>query len=673
MATKTAKTLKSRKRQVSSTSEEPAIVANPDRCTQYARDVDTGKIVAGPYVRAACRRHLRDLENGHERGINWDLDKAQRAMRFFEEVLCLNGGDFEGQPFHLEPFEAFIVGSLFGWMGPDGHRRFRVAFIEIGKGNGKSPLAAGIGLYCLTADGEDRPEVYAGASKRDQALILFRDAVAMVDQSPELRKRVRKFGGSQTWNLMYPKRNGFFRVVSSDSGQSGYRVHCALLDEIHEHPNAMVVNMMRAGTKGRRQALIIEITNSGVDRTSICYDHHKYSADVVEGRIDAAQADSWFAYVCALDKDDEPFTDESCWIKANPNLGVSVTVKYIREQVAEARGMPSKASTVRRLNFCQWVDAYAPWIDSQKWAACEKPQIDFDSLRGLRCAFAIDLSQTTDLTAVAVAFDVPMAEDALADAVKAVAEALPSDQEEWTEEQKRKAKVRAMLRGRRVAAYVTFFTPGETLRERAEKDRVPYDVWVDQGHMIATLGSSVDYRDVALHLLQERVRFAPVAVVADPYRLSYLKKEIDNEAGVGVVQVLPHPQGGTLSKVTIPPEGGPDAKESALWMPHSVELLEALVLEGRLDVLWNPCLAWNAASAVLEQINKQGARIFNKMKSTGRIDGLVALTMAVGSLLTLESPPPRDSVYNRIARRRKEALASAQAAQAIGLAPDEVG
>ncbi len=157
-----------------------------DRVTQYAEDVlAAGKMAAGPHVRDACQRHLNDIENAEHQGLIWDAKEAEHVIDFFEVVLFLNGGEFEGKPFILHPAQAFIVGSLFGWkIKDDGTRRYRVAFIEQGKGNGKSPLIAGIGLYLLVADGESRAEIYAAASKMDQAKILFRDAVAMVDQSP---------------------------------------------------------------------------------------------------------------------------------------------------------------------------------------------------------------------------------------------------------------------------------------------------------------------------------------------------------------------------------------------------------------------------------------------------------------------------------------------------------
>ena len=281
-----------------------------DPATQYAKDVTSGKELAGPDIRNACQRHLRDLESCHARGLHWDVEAAQRSIDYFAKVLKLNGGDFEGAPFVLLPWQCFIVGSIFGWKNARGFRRFRMVYVESGKGSGKSPLSAGIGLYCLTADKEPRAEVYAAATKKDQAMVLFRDAVAMVDQSPALSARIQKSGGAgKEWNLAFLQAGSFFRPISSDDGQSGPRPHCALIDEVHEHKSNQVVEMMRAGTKGRRQALIFMITNSGHDKTSVCYDYHEYGRKVSAGSI---EDDSFFAFICSLDEGDDPFKDESC-------------------------------------------------------------------------------------------------------------------------------------------------------------------------------------------------------------------------------------------------------------------------------------------------------------------------------------------------------------------------
>ena len=424
--------------------------SSDDRATAYARSVVEGESPAGPLVLGACRRHLDDMERAVERGLYFDVDEANRALRFFETVLKLNGGDFEGAPFNLLPWQAFIVASLYGWKGEDGYRRFRVAYVETGKGSGKSPLAAGIGMYGLVADNEPRAEIFAAASKRDQAMVLFRDAVAMFQQSPALSKRLKPSGtGQNIWNLAYLEKGSFFRPISADDGASGLRPHIALLDEIHEHKSSKIVEFMRAGTKGRRQAIIFMITNSGSDRTSICWDYHEYARQVSEGGI---EDDSFFSYVCSLDEGDDPFKDEECWAKVNPSLGVTIPKKYLEEQVREARGMPSKEATVRRLNFCQWVDAFNPWISYDLWVDA-KDESEW-KLEGRRCWGGLDLASTQDLTAFALVFE-------------------PTELDPFWR------------------LKVWFWLPNDPLAEKAEQDRVPYLAWRDKGYLNTTTGREI--------------------------------------------------------------------------------------------------------------------------------------------------------------------------------------
>ncbi|MFZ5575557.1 MAG: terminase large subunit domain-containing protein, partial [Pseudomonadota bacterium] len=211
-----------RRRLVKTTSRDPV--------TRYARAVVNGKIIAGPHVRDACRRHLTDLEQAPARGFFFDLEKVERAIGFYRDVLRLNGGEFEGRAYELLDWQAFVVGSVFGWVDAEGFRRFRLAYVETAKGSGKSPLAAGVGLYGMVADGEPRAEIYAAATKKDQAMILFRDAVAMRDLSPELSRRLVKSGvGENAWNMAYHATGSFFRPISADDGQSGPRPHISLL------------------------------------------------------------------------------------------------------------------------------------------------------------------------------------------------------------------------------------------------------------------------------------------------------------------------------------------------------------------------------------------------------------------------------------------------------------
>lgn len=542
-----------------------------DPVTAYALDVTAGAIVAGPLVRAACQRHLDDLKNGSARGLVWRPEKAQRAIDFFRDVLCLAEGEHAGKPFVLGMWQAFIVGSLFGWYTDDGFRRFRVGYVEVGKGNGKSPLAAGIGLYMLTADGEAGAEVYAAAAVKDQARIQYRDAVNMVDLSEDLSEILVKHGEKEVYNLVNAKTKGFFKPISSEKrGLDGKRVHCALIDELHEHPSGIVADKMRAGTKGRRNALIFEITNSGVDRTSICYQHHEYSERVVTQLL---VDDSWFAYVCGLDEGDDPMVGESSWVKANPNLGVSIGSKYLRERVREARGMPAAASMVKRLNFCMWVDADNPAIDGDLWRSSAH-EFDIHDFPDIEPVGALDLSGTRDLTALAL---------------------------EWP--------------GEVAHAAVEFWTPQEGLLDRAKRDRVPYDLWVEQGHITATPGRSVDYAWVAARLgdLQHEIGLRRVAF--DPYRIKYLERELES---MGIeIELIPHGQG--FYK----------AADSGLWMPRSIELLEDGIAKGTLKIKPNPALNFAAASAVHESDPKAN-RVYTKRRSKGRIDGVVALAMARG-------------------------------------------
>jgi phage terminase large subunit-like protein len=282
-----------------------------DRVEAYARRVVSGAVVAGPHVRNAGRRHIDDLKVGAKRGIVYDPEAAARAIRFFETKLKLSEGQFEGKPLVLHESQAFIVGSLFGWKKADGTRRFRRSYIEQGKGNGKSPVAGGVGLYGMMADGEAGAQIYAAGATKDQASILFRDAVNMVDKSPDLDKRVKRSGGvGREFNLAYLPNNSFFRPISREAKKtgSGPRPHFALCDEVHEHPDRGVMEMLERGFKFRRQPLLFMITNSGSDRNSICWEEHEHAIKVAAGNRDAKDDDpayigeplddSTFSFVC---------------------------------------------------------------------------------------------------------------------------------------------------------------------------------------------------------------------------------------------------------------------------------------------------------------------------------------------------------------------------------------
>src|SRR5262249_26485157 len=267
-------------------------------------------------------------------------------------------------PFLLTPANTFIVGSIFGWKMPDGYRRFREAYIEEGKGNAKTPLAAGIGLYGLTMDGEQAAEIYSVATGIEQARICWRDADRMVAASPDLNELIYRSAD----NLAYAATYSWFRPLTKEKrGKSGPRPHMVIFDEEHEYADAVVVNKMRAGMKRRRQPLALGITNSGFDRTSICWQHHEHARKMLEGVVDDQR---FFAYVCGLDEGDDPLTDRTCHVKANPNLGIIIQQEYLDRQVENARHIPSETNTVLRLNFCVWTSQRTPAWNMGKWHEC---------------------------------------------------------------------------------------------------------------------------------------------------------------------------------------------------------------------------------------------------------------------------------------------------------------
>jgi len=547
----------------------PSSLADP--VTEYAQSVVDGLRVAGPHVRGQCARHLRDLKEGKKRGLAWNVDEANKALRFYSNVLKLNGGDFEGKPFELLPWQKFVVGSLFGWQGADGYRRFRNAYIETAKGSGKSPLAAGIGMKGLVADNEPRAEVYSAATKKDQAMILFRDAVAMVDQSPELSKRLQKSGtGERCWNLAYMAQGAFFRPISSDDGQSGPRPHIGLIDELHEHKTNTVVEMMRAGTKSRRQALIFMITNAGHNRMGPCWGYHEYGAKVAAGEV---IDDAFFPFVCSLDEKDDPFADESCWPKANPSLQDADLpgMKYIREQVVEAKGMPSKEAIVRRLNFCQWTDAESPWISGEVWRGAQR-DFDWRDLRGRRAVAALDLSSTTDLTGMVFLVE-------------------PVDVgEPWL--------------------MVPFaYLPDADLQRKADTDRVPYLQWRAEGYLDTTPGRAISKRVILQKLSAMCDFFEIIAVGYDRWRIEDLLA-LAADDGISLPEMKPVGQG---------------YKDFS----PAVETFERMLLNGELAHAGHKVLDWCMSNAVIEQDGAENRKL-SKEKATGRIDLAVAAVMAAG-------------------------------------------
>jgi phage terminase large subunit-like protein len=610
----------------------PRTGSSTDRATAYALDVTAGKIVAGPHIRNACRRHLDDLEFGAERGLVWDVEAAQRVWDYFEQVLKLSEGQFEGLPFLLHPSQAFKAGSLFGWKRTDGARRFRRAYIEEGKGNGKSPFAGGVGLYGLTADGEAGAQIYAAAAKKEQAAILFLDAVKMVRRSPALSRRLKMSGGlGREFNIANHSAGSFFRPISKDAGKtgSGPRPHFALCDEVHEHPDRSIMEMLERGFKFRQQPLLLMITNSGSDRHSVCWEEHEHAVRVAAGTrtpddsfsyVGEVLDDTTFSFVCGLDKDDDPLEDPSCWVKANPLLGTILTQEYLAGVVSQAKAMPGKRNGILRLHFCEWTDADEAWIGRE---TLESVLEDFDPEEhlGAPVYLGADLSGSKDLTAVA---------HVVQTGTKTVTRDDGSTAEMPTFD-----------------AWIEAWTPGDTVEARAAADAAPYDVWVKQGWLKAPEGQRIRLDHVAAYLQGVDRDYDVQALAYDRYAYAKLSDEL-NDLGCELPEIE-HPQGG--KRKARPPEDVVKAAKlsgepvpEGLWMPGSVNALEALILEGRIRLKRNPVLISACMSAAVEA-DPFDNRWFSKRKATQRIDPLVALAMAVGAATAGQVPDSGPEVY----------------------------
>jgi phage terminase large subunit-like protein len=570
-----------------------------DRTKEYAEAVVSGQIVAGPHVRNSCRRHLIDLEKGGERGLWFDHAEADSKLGFFENVLKLSEGQFDGVPFNLDPSQAFIIGSIFGWKQRDGRRRFRRAYIEQGKGNGKSPLAGGIGLLGLAADGEAGAQVYAAAAKREQAGILFADAVKMVKQSPALAKRLEFSGGpGREFNIAHHASGSFFRPVSRDTGKtgSGPRPYFVLADEVHELPDRKIIEMLERGFKFRRQPLLFMITNSGSDRNSVAWEEHEHAVKVAAGHTEAVNDptfvgepldDTTFSYVCALDDGDDPLNDPSCWVKANPLLGVTITEQYLAETVAQAKAIPGQLNGILRLHFCVWTDAETAWMTRATLEPC-LADFDIEEHAGKKVFIGLDLSQNRDITAMAMAVDT------------------------GTDANNKPT----------YDAWIEAWTPGDTINARELRDKLPYSVWKREGYIHAPQGESINYRHVAQTLSEYASRFDVQVVAYDRFAF---KRFEEDAAEIGITaKFAEHPQGG-LKKGKPVNEGG-----EGMWMPGSLRLLEDALLEGRIRLKRNPVLVSAMMSAVIES-DKWGNHWLAKTRSVNKIDAAVALAMAMGA------------------------------------------
>lgn len=543
---------------------------------EYAREVVEGTEVAGPWVRLACRRHLNDLKTGAARGLHFDVGEADRWFRFFEIAA----------PFALLPFQRFIIGSLKGWY-KGSHRRFKTAYIEMGKGCGKSPVAGGLALGGVAIEDDPDPEVYCAAATRDQANISFRYAKTMAEDS----EHIKEILDIKAHHITCPDTRGILRPVSSEGrGLDGKRVSLAVIDELHQHPDATVVDKMRAGLKNRLNGLIFEITNSGYDRNSVCFHHHQYSIDVLQGKV---EDDEWFAYVCAVDDEDvldstgqfslsKLAENPAVWVKANPGLGTILPKAYLEGRVREALGMPSRQSEVLRFNFCVWVSTSKVWIPDEVWTACGAEDRNLhEELRNQPCFGGLDLARSRDLSCLALAFP-PHGE-------------------------------------RRHWAYLEYYWIDEgTAQERSLRDRAPYSLWIRQGVLRATEGNVTDFRFIKADILELAAEYQIAAVTYDRTFAAQLITELGEEG----LHMIPWAQ--------------------TPWnMEAAISEVERQVFGKLMVHSQNPITRWCVGNVTLRG-DVNGNRAIDKQRSKEKVDGATAIVNAVGWAIRAE---PSEEYY----------------------------
>lgn len=458
-----------------------------DRVTKYAKEVVAGNIPANELVILACKRHLNDLKKSKTKAFpyKFDVDLANRYLDFFD-LLKHSKGELAGQPIHLELWQCFRIGSVFGWVHKEtGLRRFFEAYHQVPRKNGKSTEAAGVGVELLTIDGEQGAEVYSAATKKDQARIIFDEAKRMVNASSHIKRHINIY---QT-NMSMPMSNSKFEPLSSDANSlDGLNIHGGIIDELHAHKTRDVYDVLVTATGARKQPLIWIVTTAGFNTNGICYEKYEYSVKVLKGVI---EDDRFFCYIAQADENDDPF-DENTWIKANPNIGVSCSLEDLRTKAKQAKEIPAALTNFMVKHLNMWVNAETAWMNMQKYKECEEANSDFDisQLEGERCFCGVDLSATTDITSVNLEFP---------------------------------------LHDGRYAWINHCFLPEEGILEKERRDKVPYTAWAREGYITLTPGPTIDYEWIQSYIMEMGKKYQIQEIDYDPWNSTQFANNLMNE------------------------------------------------------------------------------------------------------------------------------------------------
>ena len=460
-------------------------MASRDYCgiaRQYAADVLGGKIPACKWVKLAADRQLADLKTyaGSRSPYVFDENEANRVCKFIE-LLTHTKGELAGTRIHLEPWQVFILTTVFGWLRrADGGRRYRRAYVEVSRGNGKSTLCSGIGLYCLLADREGGAEVYSFATTRDQAKIVFGDAKVMAERNAPLRN---KFGLQVLANALYvPTSNSTFQAKSAEgSTLDGLNTHLAIIDELHAHKTRAVYDVVETSTGKRKNSLMFVITTAGFDTSGICYEVRTMVTKVLEKSVvDETQ----FGIIYGLDEGDDWTTVEALE-KANPNWDISVRPEIITSLMKKAIALPSAVNNFKTKHLNIWCSASSAWMDMQAWEAGEI-NVDRSDFEGQPCYIGLDVGAKNDVTAKVLLFPV----------------------------------------GKSFVVFADFYLP-EAAVEKSTNSQ--YRGWVEEGWITQSGGAMTDLARIEEDIRDDLSRFDVKGIAYDPWNALQLATNLGND------------------------------------------------------------------------------------------------------------------------------------------------
>jgi len=534
-------------------------------------------------IDATTRRWIRSAadERAASEGYWFDEARAAFVVAFFARWLCHSKGQWAGMPFELLPWQRDeLIYPLFGWMRPGRQtklRRFLSAYVETPKKAGKTTIAAAIGHTMLVADGEPGAEVYAVAVDREQAAQCHREAVNMVEASPELSRLLKVQRSAH--NIYYPATKSFYRTLSHEAASAeGKNAHCVIKDEVHAWYGEELWNSLRYAGRSRRQPLSFTITTAGDDPNSVCKKEHDYARSIIDG---SDYNPRYFGLIYAAEPEDD-WTDRKTWEKANPSLGATFEWESVQADIDEARDKPSALAALKRYGLNIWLTGSNPWLSPDAWKACGRDFTAAD-LEGQRCWVGLDLSRTTDTTALALVFE--------------------PDEEGCCRQ------------------LVYFWLP----KEAADKARgvTPYHEWAVDGHIELTPGRVIDYAFIRKRFAEIASRFHVLGLYYDPIFARDLVTQMEEDTGVPAIEF---------------------AQTITLFAMPTAEF-ERRIVAGTLLHNRNPVLTWQAGNAeVKTDANNNKRPVKPKPHDHRKIDGIVAGIMALRGLCGEEA---EESVYEQ--------------------------